>query len=405
MEGDFFVLKRFLFHAIGALGHLEPLQRVCKRQAESLRALAADIHPEQALSARFLVSDAHDARLAEVRAAAKEARAAVNRHRRLLEARHPDLRFDVHGFATAHSGFEGGVGLKRSGDQWVLDDAELDALEDAHKGGLARVDLVVTEVLGRLSAAVVAKRDVLMEVQAFLVQVDQDLSRIRLCQELDGCFPTWSDDAVIEDGHAVDLTDAQRVSVQLTKFVVVTGPNMGGKSALLRLIGVCQWCLQHGMPAPARVCRLPGVAHVVYVGADLEERVEGLSAFGREVGRLVTWWDARDVLWLFDEIGRGTHPDEGAAIAREVVEARVALSDSVMVATHFPRVASTPGATCLRIAGITDAEPLRAAAAGRMDVDEALRRSMDYQPVPGDDVPRDARLVARALGLPIKDVN
>jgi DNA mismatch repair ATPase MutS len=405
IEGDFFALKRFGFHAMQALAELEPLQRVCRRQAEGLRIFLQAIHPEETPSARFLVSDTNDPELAEARAALKRARRHVSNLRKDLESGllGLGLRFDIHGRGQAGPDFQGAAGLTRSGDSWVLDSKELRDAEVALNGAQSRNDECLAKVLQAISSRVFSTRAALEEAQAFLSVLDFDLAKLRLRDEIGGSFPRWAEETKIHDGYAIDIESPQRVDISMTELMVVTGPNMGGKSALLRLVGLCHWCLRHGMPAPARECEVRPFDHVVYVGADADEAIRGLSSFGREVRRLVSWWGASNTLWLFDELGRGTHPEEGATIAKEVVEARVQMGDHVLIATHFPDVVNIPGAHCMRIAGITDPAALEKAAAGELDVEVALRAAMDYRLVPGDDVPRDARLVARALGLPLKE--
>lgn len=405
IEGDFFALKRFGFHAMHALAELEPLQRVCRRQADGLRTFLNAIHPEETPSARFLVSDANDPELAAARVILKGARRDVANLRRDLESGFVELglRFDIHGRGHGGPEFQGAAGLKRSGDSWAIDSEELDHAEVALKEAQSVNDACVEKVLRAISSRVFAMREALEEAQAFLSVLDFDLAKLRLRDEIGGSFPRWAEATKIQAGYAIDIESPQRVDISMTNLMVVTGPNMGGKSALLRLVGLCHWCLRHGMPAPAQECEVRPFDHVVYVGADADEAIRGLSSFGREVRRLVSWWGTSNTLWLFDELGRGTHPDEGAAIAKEVVEARVQMGDHVLIATHFPDVVNIEGAHCMRIAGITDPATLERAAAGEIDVEVALRAAMDYRLVPGDDVPRDARLVARALGLPLKE--
>jgi len=404
-EGDFFALKRFGFHAMQALAELEPLQRVCRRQADGPRTFLNAIHPEETPSARFLVSDANEPELASARAALKSARREVSALRKDLESGFAGLglRFDIHGHGHGGPAFQGAAGLTRSGDAWVLDSEALKDAEVALKEAQSLHDACVAKVLQAISSHVFAAREVLQDAQDFLSVLDFDLAKLRLRDEIGGSFPRWADATKIQAGYAIDLEAPQRVDITMTNLMVVTGPNMGGKSALLRLVGLCHWCLRHGMPAPAQECEVRPFDHVVYVGADADEAIRGLSSFGREVRRLVSWWGTSNTLWLFDELGRGTHPDEGAAIAKEVVEARVQMGDHVLIATHFPDVVNIQGAHCMRIAGITDPAALEKAAAGELDVEVALRAAMDYRLVPGDDVPRDARLVARALGLPLKE--
>lgn len=404
-EGDLFSLKRFAFYATAALKELEPLQRVCRRQGDELRLFLKAIHPEDTPSARFLVSDAHDPALADARSELKAARRHLLAVRQVAEAEYTELglRFDLHGRGQADPDFAGADGLRRQADGWVIENPELKSAQTALALAQQANDICVSEVLRQISLVVFESRQVLEETYEFLNTLDLDLAKLRLRKEIGGAFPRWAEKTQIKGAYAIDLKAPQRVDITPTNLMVVTGPNMGGKSALLRMVGLCHWCLRHGMPAPAEFCEVRPFDHVVYVGADADESVPGLSSFGREVRRLVSWWDASNTLWLFDELGRGTHPDEGAAIAKEVVLARVEKGDHVLIATHFPDVVNIDGAHCMRIAGITDAKTLERAALGEIDVEVALRTAMDYRLVSGDDVPRDARLVARALGLPLKD--
>ncbi len=405
-EGDLFALKRFGFYAMSALQELELLQRVCRRQADGLWDFLNAIHPEETPSARFLVSDAHDPALAGARAELKNARRHVSDLRKIAEAEFAELglRFDIHGRGHAGPDFKGADGLIWQDEAWVLQNPELKSAQTALAVAQHANDVSVANAIRRISLTVFSAFGTLQEAFDFLNTLDLDLAKIRLRDQIGGSFPKWADQTKIQGGYAIDLQSPQRVDISQPNLMVITGPNMGGKSALLRLVGLCHWCLRHGMPAPAKDCEVRPFDHVVYVGADADESVPGLSSFGREVRRLVTWWGASNTLWLFDELGRGTHPDEGAAIAKEVVQARVEKGDYVLIATHFPDVVHIDGAHCMRIAGITDPKVLERAAAGEIDVEVALRSAMDYRLVPGDEVPRDARLVARALGLPLKDL-
>jgi hypothetical protein len=186
---------------------------------------------------------------------------------------------------------------------------------------------------------------------------------------------------------------------------------MGGKSVLLRVVGLCQWAAQCGLPVPARRCDFAPVAQITYVGSEepgVRAAEEGLSSFGREIRRLVRHRDrdAHPVLWLLDEVGRGTHPLEGAAIAVDIIEALAERGDRLLVATHFPEVAAMHDVRRYRIAGLCGEDLPVASEPAQMSYgawEEALRAAMDYRPVELDpaeraEIPRDARLVARLLG-------
>ena len=84
-----------------------------------------------------------------------------------------------------------------------------------------------------------------------------------------------------------------------------------------------------------------------------------MLAFGREVRRVVELRRAQaPMLWLLDEFARGTHPEEGAVLAEELLEARQRAGDLVVAATHFPQLARSDAFEHLQITGISHPEAL-----------------------------------------------
>jgi dsDNA-specific endonuclease/ATPase MutS2 len=111
------------------------------------------------------------------------------------------------------------------------------------------------------------------------------------------------------------------------------------------------------------------------------------------------------VLWLLDELGRGTHPQEGAKLASEIIEALSARGDRILASTHFPELARMQGVALWRIEGLRDREALDALIgkiATSEELEQALRDAMSYQPEritqAEDAIPRDATLIAKLLG-------
>lgn len=438
-EADLFQVKQFLYFSAQILqiaGDLLGAWHVPAQWGAALDALMHAIHPQKHRTPRFHLAAELDPQLEALRAALRQNRKLERRLRTELErAITADYGggFDIHGSFRAddESALTADRRLVRVGDAWQLKDPRLSAAVAQTDAVQREVEAAEYTLRARLSRLVRQKIDWLQEVAAVLAALDLRLAKVRLRCEIDGCWPAWRKvpGIVIRAGRepltaaalAEREADFQPVDLALgERAVVLTGPNMGGKSLLLRLVGLCQWCAQHAMPVPAAACEFAPVAAIIYVGAEeaLEAEVEGLSSFGREVRRLVEFWDAgvgqnpRGMrMWLLDEVGRGTHPDEGAEIAREIIEARARRGDRVLAATHFPRVAALESADRLRIAGLTDPQRLQQLLSDPdIDVQDALREAMDYRPVALDagargsfEVPRDARLVAQALGLRLAD--
>lgn len=430
-DADFFELKRFIYHAISILriaDGLDELPDAHSPPVESLRSLMETIHPEQAPSTRFHLADELDDALARSRDQMRSVRNRYKQRRRKLEdsiVNEHGGNFDIRGrYRPDKEQTIDDQRLRWDEGFYRLDDASLRSLSTELDEARARVHRRENRQRRRLTDVVDASIDALTSLQKTLVAFDVHITSVELKRHLDGCWPTFSNDVQapwlkLEAGRdpllvdTLGFDDVQAIDVEFRRpGTVVLGPNMGGKSALLRLIGVAQWCAQMGLPVPADRCTVSDVDRIIYVGSEQPDRsdvTEGLSSFGREVRRFVDHWDVdATTLWLLDEPGRGTHPEEGADLAETICRRRIERGDRVVVATHFPRLADADDLTTLRIAGLAiDDHQLeqRLASASDSDIgprlEATLRRCMDYSVVESlkARVPRDARRVARALGL------
>ncbi|MGM0558627.1 MAG: MutS-related protein [Myxococcota bacterium] len=435
-ESDLFAVKRFAFYAhacLTAASDLLDRDQHTGDWTERAEIVMDRIHPEKRRSSRFHLASALDEELAASR---RELRAIKRRERELREDLERTLledfegRFDIQGHFRPAEGcseaeLQGDARLTYAAGAWQLRDPALDAVRDEREAAQEAVDSAEYRVREALTDDLVDHLEWLEAVEFALAEIDVQLAKAQLRQRVGGTWPDWSDDQTrvvggTEFGVLRMLEDSeesvQPVDVELGEEpAVVSGPNMGGKSSLLRLVGLSQWAAQHALPVPARAYSFVPVEAIIYVGSEeplAEQMTEGLSSFGREVHRLVQWWERGDAprLWLLDEVGRGTHPDEGARIAREIIEQLTARGDRCIAATHFPAVAGMEGARKLRIAGLTDPTMLDQLIEGAEQdepaaLQRALRAAMDYRPLPVEehDVPRDARVVARALGLSLDD--
>lgn len=329
--------------------------------------------------------------------------------------------------ADAHE-LEAHPHLERRSDGWHLTSERIRELEEDLSEARERIAETEQRVREELTDALEAHTDWLAEMADFLARLDVRLAKIRLKREMEGCWGEWTetDDTALtfregREPRIEALVESDGGTIQPIDFSlepgpsVVTGPNMGGKSALLALAGLCQWCAQHACPVPASELTFRPVASIVYVGSEEPNAVDasrGLSSFGREVRRLVDALESvdRPVLWLLDEIGRGTHPDDGASLARDLLERLADRGDCAVAATHFPALAAAERFPTFRIRGLDAADALDEAlddAETLEAVERALREAMDFQPERATDgaIPRDARRVARALGLDLGDAS
>lgn len=434
-DEDLFALKRALYFGAQLLTEAKtPLTSLIDEDIELINArcslLMQAIHPEPNPTPRFFLVDALDEALADARTSHRAAKKAATARARALEAsvleRYPQGRFDLEGVLRLPQHDQALIALASQdpqlnmrGQGWVIADEELGLSQLVQQERYVAMQAQEAQVRQRLTQTHVLPAWGWIEAMIeALARFDLRLAKVKLRMQLDGGWPELSHDGRIsaQGARSPTLDQAQPLELGLepARGVVITGPNMGGKSSALKLIGLMQWCMQHAMPVPAASYRAPMFEALIYVGADEHSTqgrlTEGLSAFGREIRRVVEQRAAheRGALWMLDEPCRGTHPLEGELLAIRIIEGLLARGHGVLAVTHLPKVAAMERVQRLRTVGLKERaqHDLESALATRSDdlegMTQALRESMDYRLVLADEheeVPRDARRIARALGL------
>lgn len=124
------------------------------------------------------------------------------------------------------------------------------------------------------------------------------------------------------------------------RVLVLSGPNTGGKTVALKTIGLVVLMAQSGIPVPAGRVRIPLYRQVRADIGDHQSIQADLSTYSAHVRSVVEF--LRDAsppaLFLFDEIGTGTEPTEGAALARSILEALRAPGMTAVATTHHGAV-------------------------------------------------------------------
>ena len=171
------------------------------------------------------------------------------------------------------------------------------------------------------------------------------------------------------------------IAVTLESMAVLTGPNMGGKSAALRTCGFIAMCAAYGLPVPARNARVALFARIDWLGIGESGEREGglLSAFASEVVALrsVLEDDRAPRLVLFDEFARTTTPREGKALLVAVIGYLRKRGACGLAATHLDGVAKAAGVRHYAVRGLRGA-PRPLLADDLTGALETLAASMDY---------------------------
>ncbi|MBA3687458.1 MAG: endonuclease MutS2 [Chloroflexi bacterium] len=199
-------------------------------------------------------------------------------------------------------------------------------------------------IIEELSREVEARAEALLASLAGLARADLWMARARLGLQQDAVRPQVDGSAELLSARhpslgpgavPIDLRIGERFGY---RALVVTGPNTGGKTVSLKTLGLLALMHQAGMRVPAADgARLPVFGRVMADIGDEQSIAQSLSTFSSHLRNVVRFVAAagHGTLVLLDEIGAGTDPTEGSALAMAIVERLLASGAMVAATTHY----------------------------------------------------------------------
>lgn len=206
---------------------------------------------------------------------------------------------------------------------------------------------------------------------------------------LDPCLAELREEALGQAGHLGDIIPLHIEWSAARRILVVTGPNAGGKTVSLKTTGLLALAAQCGLPIPAAPgSRVPFFSRLVATVGDEQDLLADRSTFSGRLLRLKEAWEGAgpDSLILVDELGSGTDPEEGAALAEALLEGLLEKGSLGVITTHLAQLA----AAALELSG---------ASCAAMEFDPESGRPT-FRLVPGPPGASEALALARRLGLP-----
>lgn len=235
--------------------------------------------------------------------------------------------------------------VSASGSTFFIEPMSAVNANNALRELLIREKKEIERILAELSAEAASFREGILASYEMLLTLDVVFAKARLSLRMDGLEPEIRTNGTVELNRArhplIDKKSVVPITVRLgTDFdtLIITGPNTGGKTVTLKTIGLLTLMAECGLHIPADHGSAISVFKQVLADIGDEQSIEqSLSTFSshmRSIVQIVTCCDD-ETLVLFDELGAGTDPAEGAALATALIEFCRQCGSRVAATTHY----------------------------------------------------------------------
>lgn len=202
----------------------------------------------------------------------------------------------------------------------------------------------IEKIIADFSAEIAEVADEIETGYKIIIEFDVLFAKARFSNAYDCVQPHLNKDGVLNIQKArhplIDKKTVVPTDIYLGKdfdTLVVTGPNTGGKTVTLKTLGLFALLCQSGVHVPAQKATMPVYEDVFADIGDEQSIEQSLSTFSSHMTNIVDILNSpkNNTLALFDELGAGTDPEEGAALAIEILEYMRAAGAKTAATTHY----------------------------------------------------------------------
>lgn len=200
----------------------------------------------------------------------------------------------------------------------------------------------ITRILHRLTRRVKGDVMILRYNQDILSELDFLFAKAALGNEYDSVIPiiTSKGDLILKQSRHPLIEKKKVVANDIildTKIMLITGSNTGGKTVAIKTAGLLSYMALCGMSVPCTEARIPFFDEIFVDVGDEQSIIQSLSTFSSHMERIKTILEqvTERSLVLIDEIGSGTDPSEGSALAQAIIDALLKKGCMAIASTHY----------------------------------------------------------------------